>query len=130
MPNFARQLAAIERGEAPPCWRQATWTPQRDLTDVRDMVAAYVLLMERGTRGQAYNIGSGQSYSMQTVLDRLLALSGLSVEVRRRADLLRPTEQTVVRVDAGKLRRETGWSPHYSLDQTLADTLAAWREKR
>ena len=100
---------------------------QRDLTDVRDMVSAYLLLAEHGRRGEAYNIGAGQSCSMQTVLDRMLALSGLTVEVRARPDLVRPTEQAIIRVDAGKLRRETGWRPFFTLDQTLADTLAAWR---
>jgi GDP-4-dehydro-6-deoxy-D-mannose reductase len=85
--------------------------------------------MERGRKGEAYNIGSGQTYSMQTVLERLLALCGLRVEVRQRADLLRPTEQAVMRVDAGKLRRETGWAPRYTLDETLRDTLAVWRER-
>ncbi len=67
---------------------------------------------------------------MQTVLDRLLALSGLTVEVRRRAELMRAVDQAVARVDASKLRRETGWSPRFSLDQTLRDTLDYWRSRQ
>ena len=55
------------------------------------------------------------------MLDRLLALAGLTVEVRQKAALLRSTDTPVVRVDASKLRRETGWSPRYSLDQTLLE---------
>jgi GDP-4-dehydro-6-deoxy-D-mannose reductase len=129
IPNFARQVAAIERGERPAVLETGNLSAQRDLTDVRDTVHAYVLLMERGRKGEAYNIASGQSYSMQTVLERLLALCGLRVEVRQRADLFRPTEQAVIRVDAGKLRRETGWAPRYSLDETLRDTLDAFREQ-
>jgi GDP-4-dehydro-6-deoxy-D-mannose reductase len=127
LPNFVRQVVAIERGQAPPVLEVGNLTTQRDLTDVRDMVAAYLLLAERGVRGEAYNIGSGQSYSMQTVLQRLLALAGLKVEVRQRSDLLRPSEPAAVRVDAGKLRRETGWQPRYTLEQSLADTLEACR---
>jgi GDP-4-dehydro-6-deoxy-D-mannose reductase len=125
--HFAKQLVAIERGVRPAVLETGNLSPQRDLTDVRDTVGAYVLLLEKGRAGEAYNIGCGQSYSMQTVLERLLALAGLSVEVRRRAELVRPTDQAVVRVDAGKLRRTMGWAPRYSLDQTLADTLAYWR---
>jgi GDP-4-dehydro-6-deoxy-D-mannose reductase len=125
--NFARQLAAIERGQSAAVLEVGNLAPQRDLTDVRDMVAAYLLLMEHGRSGEAYNIGSGESYSMQSVLDRLLALSGLRVEVRQRADLVRSTDQAVIRVDAGKLRRETGWAPRHALEQSLADTLAYWR---
>jgi GDP-4-dehydro-6-deoxy-D-mannose reductase len=101
--------------------------PCRDLTDVRDVAAAYVLLLERGRSGEAYNVGSGQTYAMQTVLDRLIALSGVTVEVRQKANLLRATDAAVIRANTDKLRRETGWSPRFTLDQTLTDTLAYWR---
>jgi GDP-4-dehydro-6-deoxy-D-mannose reductase len=125
--NFARQAAAIERGELPPVLETGNLESRRDLTDVRDTVAAYILLMQKGRPGEAYNVGSGQNVSMQTVLDRLLALSGLKVEVRRRAELMRAVDQAVARVDASRLRRETGWSPQFTLDQTLSDTLDYWR---
>jgi GDP-4-dehydro-6-deoxy-D-mannose reductase len=127
--SFARQVVAIERGQAPPVIETGNLAPQRDMTDVRDTVAAYVLLMDRGQAGEAYNIGTGQSYSMQTVLDRLLALTGLKVEVRQRPELVRPTDPAHIGVDAGKLRRATGWSPRYSLDDSLTDTLAYLRQQ-
>ncbi len=125
--SFARQLVAIERGRQPAVLEAGNLQSQRDLTDVRDVVAAYVLLMERGRTGEVYNIGSGQTCAMQTVLDRLVALSGVKVEVRQKASLVRGTDLAVIRANAGKLRRETGWSPRYTLDQTLIDTLAFWR---
>ncbi|MBI1916082.1 MAG: GDP-mannose 4,6 dehydratase, partial [Planctomycetes bacterium] len=95
-------------------------------TDVRDVAAAYVLLMECGRTGEAYNVGSGASYSMQTVLDRLVALAGVAVTVRRRTDLLRRADTQQVLVSADQLRAETGWAPRYSLQQTLEDTLQYW----
>jgi GDP-4-dehydro-6-deoxy-D-mannose reductase len=101
--------------------------PRRDLTDVRDVVRAYVLLMRQGRAGEAYNVGSGRTCSMQEVVDRLVALAGVKVEVRPRADLVRPVDAAAVRADAGKLRRETGWAPEYALDRTLRDTLDYWR---
>jgi len=125
--SFARQLANIERGRQPPVLETGNLRSQRDLTDVRDVVAAYVLLMERGRIGEAYNVGSGQTYTMQTVLDRLVALSTATVEVRQKASLVRETDLAVIRGNAGKLRRETGWSPRFTLEQTLMDTLAYWR---
>ncbi|MGH7169673.1 MAG: GDP-mannose 4,6-dehydratase, partial [Gemmataceae bacterium] len=127
--SFARQLAAIERGRQTPILETGNLQPRRDLTDVRDVVAAYVLLMERGRSGEAYNVGSGQSYAMQTVLDRLIALTGVAVEVRQKTNLLRATDAVNVQANAGKLRRETGWSPRFGLDQTLTDILAYWREQ-
>jgi len=127
--SFARQLVAIERGLQAPILETGNLQPCRDLTDVRDVVAAYMLLMERGRSGEAYNVGSGQCYAMQTVLERLIALAGVAVEVRQKADLLRATDAAIVRANAGKLRRETGWSPRFSLDQTLTDILTPWREQ-
>ncbi len=125
--SFARQLAAIERGRQPPLLETGNLQPRRDLTDVRDVIAAYVVLLERGRTGEVYNVGSGQTYAMQTVLDRLIALSGVSVEVRQKASLVRATDVAVIRANTDKLRRETGWSPRFTLDQTLSDTLAYWR---
>ncbi len=127
--HFARQVVEIERGRQPPVLQTGDLRPLRDLTDVRDTVAAYLLLLENGRAGEAYNVAGGQGRSMQTVLERLLALAGLSVEVRQRTELVRPTEPSVVRADASKLRRETGWEPRFTLDETLADTLDYWRRQ-
>src|SRR5205807_10502 len=103
-------------------------SPRRDLTDVRDVVRAYTLLMRKGRTGEAYNIGSGRTRSMREVLDGLLAQSSARVEVRQKAELVRTSETAASHADAGKLREETGWAPAYSLEQTLVDTLAYWRK--
>src|SRR5262249_23646066 len=125
--SFARQIAAIERGRQPPVLETGNLTPRRDLTDVREVVAAYLLLRAKGRTGEAYNVGSGTTHAMQEVLDRLRALSRVPIEVRQRPDLVRATETKAVRADATRLRQQTGWAPRYTLDQTLADTLAYWR---
>lgn len=127
LPHFAQQLVAIERGQRSPVLETGNLGAHRDLTDVRDVVAAYLLLMAKGRKGAVYNVASGRTQTMRAALDRLLALSGVAVEVRQRSDLMRGSDPTVVRVDAARLRTETGWQPRYSLDQTLADTLAYWR---
>jgi GDP-4-dehydro-6-deoxy-D-mannose reductase len=127
--SFARQLAAIERGQQAPLLETGNLQPRRDLTDVRDVAAAYLLLMERGRGGEVYNVGSGQSLSMQTVLDRLIALSGVAVEVRQKASLFRAQDASAFRANADKLRRETGWTPRFDLDRTLTDILNYWRQQ-
>jgi GDP-4-dehydro-6-deoxy-D-mannose reductase len=127
--DFCKQVAAIALGRAAPVLETGNLEPRRDFTDVRDVVRAYILLAERGRAGEAYNVGSGQALSMREVVDRLLAVSGLAVEVRRRPDLVRAADTAAVRADAGKLRRETGWAPALSLDQTLRDTLEFWKRE-
>jgi GDP-4-dehydro-6-deoxy-D-mannose reductase len=127
--NFARQVAAIEAGRQPPVIETGDLSAQRDITDVRDMVAAFPLLLEKGVMGEAYNAGRGETYRMQDVLDRLLALSQVKVEVRQRAEPGRKADTAVTRADASKLRLATGWQPRIPLDRTLADILTHWRSQ-
>jgi len=134
--DFAQQIAVFEKwktgaGKAPdpPYLKTGDLRSQRDLTDVRDMVRAYVLLMEHGRTGEVYNAGTGEAHSMQELLDALLSLSRLPIEVRQEADLTRAADTRIARADAAKLRRETGWQPRFTLRQTLADILDYWRNQ-
>jgi GDP-4-dehydro-6-deoxy-D-mannose reductase len=126
--HFAQQLAAIECGRQPPSLETGNLDPRRDLTDVRDMARAYILLMERGRTGEVYNAGIGETHSMQEVLQRLLGLARVEIEVKQRPGLVRATDTQIVRADVSKLREEIGWRPQLTLDQTLADILAYWRQ--
>ncbi len=100
----------------------------RDYTDVRDVVAAYHSLLKYGRSGEIYNVCSGVSYTGQEILERIRAMSTVEVTVESSEALHRPTEVSTVRGSNAKLRGSTGWAPTVSLDQTLADTLAYWRE--
>lgn len=124
--NFARQIAAIEAGKQPPRIETGDLSAQRDLTDVRDTVAAFPLLLEKGLTGEAYNAGRGETFSMQDILDRLLALSRMKVEVIQKVE--RKADTAVTRADPRKLRDATGWTPKIPLEQTLLDILNHWRK--
>jgi GDP-4-dehydro-6-deoxy-D-mannose reductase len=126
--HFAEQIARIEAGKQPPLLETGNLSPERDLTDVRDTVRAYVRLLEGGRTGEAYNVCTGRTQSMQDVLDRLLRLTRVAVEVRQRQELVRPRDPAALRASSDKLRRETGWTPAFSLDQTLSDMLEYWRK--
>lgn len=128
VPNFARQVAAAEAGRQEPVVVTGDLRPRRDLSDVRDVVRAYRLLMERSRAGEVYNVGSDTTHSMQEVLDRLLARARVRIEVRSRAAEQRPVETAVACSDSSKLRRETGWAPRRSLDESLGDILDYWRQ--
>jgi GDP-4-dehydro-6-deoxy-D-mannose reductase len=125
--NFARQLAAIERGLQPPLLRVGNLSPLRDFTDVRDVVRAYVLLGEKGRKGEAYNVASGNSLPMSEVLRQLLSLCRIPVRVETDPLLVRAVEWAGVRVDVRALQTQTGWRPALPLRQTLEDTLDYWR---
>lgn len=125
--NFARQIAAIEAGKQSPRIETGDLSAQRDITDVRDTVVAFPLLLEKGIKGEAYNAGRGETYSMQDILDRLLALSKVKVEVIQKVD--RKADTAITRADPRKLSHTTGWEPKIPLDQTLLDILNHWRSQ-
>jgi GDP-4-dehydro-6-deoxy-D-mannose reductase len=125
--HFARQLARIESGLSAPELEVGDLSAGRDLTDVRDMVEAYRLLLERGRPGDVYNAGSGIAVRMGDVLAMLRGECRVSVKVIQRNERMRPTDAGGVVADAGKLRRDTGWMPRFKLGQTLRDTLDSFR---
>ncbi|QVL31070.1 GDP-mannose 4,6-dehydratase [Telmatocola sphagniphila] len=127
--NFARQIAAIESGKQTPVLETGNLSGQRDLTDVRDMVYAFVRLMERGQPGEAYNCATGMTYSMAEILDRLIKLSSAQIEIRQKAESNRQSETLVSRTQVEKLKKSTGWAPVHSLDSTLKDILNDWRSR-
>jgi GDP-4-dehydro-6-deoxy-D-mannose reductase len=125
--NFARQIAAAEAGVQQPVIETGGLSARRDITDVRDMVAAFPLLLERGRTGEAYNAGRGETYRIQDLLDKLLARSRVKLTVRQRLEPERKADTAVTRADARKLRDTTGWTPRIPLERTLSDILDSWR---
>lgn len=104
-------------------------SPRRDFTDVRDVVRAYRLLVERATPGEVYNVCSGHDVAVTDVADRLLAMAERPMRLEVDPELERPVDVPVHRGDNGKLRAATGWEPTIDLDQTLADLLDDWRRR-
>lgn len=121
---FAKQVSDVKHTRQAPPIRVGALQPERDFTDVRDVVRAYVLLLERGASGAVYNVCSGKAYSMQRVLDDLMALAGIAVEVVVDPSLLRPVETPRLIGDASRLQRDTGWRPEIGFERTLRDLLA------
>jgi len=102
---------------------------RRDLTDVRDVVRAYRMLLERGEPGEVYNVCSGRDVSIQELADHLVAMADHPIELTPDPALLRPVDLPVLRGDASKLRAATGWEPEIPIEQTLADLLDDMRAR-
>jgi len=125
--TFAKQIALIEKGRQEKKIKVGNLETKRDFTDVRDVVRAYRLLMEKGKEGDVYNIGSGISYKISDVLDALLSFSTEHIEIERDEELIRQTDIKELRCDISKIHNLTGWSPEIKLEQSLRDTLDYWR---
>lgn len=128
-PAFARQIASIEDGQTEAVIYVGNLEPKRDFTDVRDIVRAYHMIVEKGQPGEAYNIASGIARSIRHLLDTLFGLTETRIEVRVDPARLRPVDVPEIRGDSSKLRRHTGWQPTLTFEQTLQDVLADWRQR-
>jgi GDP-4-dehydro-6-deoxy-D-mannose reductase len=128
-PGFARQIAEIEQGRSAPEIAVGNLDARRDLTDVRDTVRAYRMILERGRPGRPYNICTGHAITIRELLDRLIARARVPVEVKVDPARYRPNDTPLVLGDPSRLRDELGWSPEISLEQTLDDLLEYWRSR-
>lgn len=125
--SFARQIAAIEAGEQEPVLRVGNLDSARDITDVRDIVRGYRLLVAGGTPGEAYNIGRGSAARIGDLLDLLLEMATRPIRVEVDPERLRPSDTPVIVCDTRKIQQQVGWQPRIDLPTTLHDTLAFWR---
>jgi len=125
--DFAKQIADIERGRRAPQLSVGNLESIRDFTDVRDMVKAYWLALEKCEPGEVYNICTGKGWRIREVLDLLLGMTGTRIEVKQDPARLRPSDVPVLIGDNSKFVAATGWQPTIPFEQTLRDMLEYWR---
>ena len=125
--SFARQIAEIELERVEPVIHVGNLDAIRDFSDVREVIQAYLLLMERGESGSVYNVCSGKGVAMGDILGALVALSSVKVEIQVDPSRLRPSDLPVLIGDPSRLRAATGFAPSGKLDRALADLLEDWR---
>ena len=127
--SFASQIAQAERGKQPALLETGNLKVTRDFLDVQDLLGAWRLLMEKGTPGSAYNVGSGSQRELQAVVKMLLEQAAVPMKVksaphRTRA---RATDPPSLQADIHKLQALGDWQPQIPLAQTIADLLDYWR---
>ena len=127
--DFAKQIADIEKGRKAPILHVGNLEAKRDFTDVRDMVKAYVLALEKCEPGEVYNICRGRCWSIQEVLDMLLARTKSKIEVRQDPARLRPSDVPILLGDNSRFVKATGWAPAIPFEKTLEDMLEYWRSR-
>jgi GDP-4-dehydro-6-deoxy-D-mannose reductase len=125
--DFARQIAEIEAGRRQPEIVAGNLEARRDMTDVRDTVRAYQMLIERGQTARPYNVCSGKAIAISDVLDRLVAKARVPVRVRVDQARFRPQDVPLLEGDPSRIREELGWAPAIPLERTLDDVLEYWR---
>ncbi len=124
--SFAKKIVEVEKGKASVV-KIGNLTSKRDFTDVRDMVKAYLLALEKGADGEVYNLGSGKSYLMSDILDMMKNLSETEIKTEEDPDLMSPSDDPELLCDPSKFISLTGWKIEIPIEKTLRDTIDYWR---
>lgn len=125
--DFCKQVADIECGLQEPVLRVGNLKSKRDFTDVRDVVRAYGLLIQKGEKGHIYNVGSGCAVSIDSILQMIVSMSESYIEVEIDPEKFRPIDIPVIEADTSKLYECTGWKPEIELEKTVQETLDYYR---
>jgi GDP-4-dehydro-6-deoxy-D-mannose reductase len=127
--TFAKQIAMIEKGKQEPVIYVGNLEAQRDYTDVRDMVRAYLLAVQKCDPGDVYNIATGNAVKIEDVLKMMLAMSTVKVEIKQDPARMRPSDVPILIGDNTKFVEKTGWKAEIPFEKTAADLLNYWRER-
>lgn len=127
--DFTKQAVLIEKGMQKPVIHVGNLHTRRAITDVRDMVRGFLLLMEKGKYGDVYNISGEKAYLIKDILDTILKITNVQAEVYQDPQLMRPTDEAVIYGDSSKLQEHTGWRQEIPIEQTLKDMIDYWRKK-
>jgi GDP-4-dehydro-6-deoxy-D-mannose reductase len=119
IPSFVRQLVAVKEGKLAEI-TVGNIEVARDFSDVRDVVSAYYLLLQKGLRGEVYNVCSGHSHRLKDIITKIENILNISASIKVDQTLLRPNDQADIFGDHAKLV-SLGWKPKYTLTATLKD---------
>ena len=127
--TFAKQVALIEVGKTKPVIKVGNLESYRDFTDVRDMVRAYLLAVEKCEPGDVYNIAAEKAWKIKDVLNMLIKLSNKEITIEEDSARMRPSDVELLIGDATKFKNKTGWKMEIPFEQTLQDLLDYWRAR-
>jgi len=124
--DFVRQLVAIKKGSQGPVIEVGNLMPRRAFLDVTDTVRAFYLAAMKGKHGESYNVCAIRTHKMSEVLQKAIRLSGVKAEIRPVPRLMRPSDEKIIFGSTQKIRRDLGWKPLRTIDQTLQSMLDYW----
>lgn len=129
MSSFARQIALIEAGRNEPLLHTGNLNLTRDYSDVRDIVRAYWLALEKGAPGEVYNVCSGRGFNLKKAIQIYRKKARKKIRVLRDPALVRSGEPARIVGDPSKFMKKTGWVPQIPMEKTLSDLLNYWRKE-
>jgi len=128
VPDLTEQVLAIANGKSAEL-KVGNLDAKRDYTDVRDIVCAYRLLLEKGHDGETYNICSGVSRSGNELLSLITEAAGVTPKIALDPAKMRPSDTPDIYGSHEKVTQATGWQPKIALEQTIKDAVEDWRTR-
>lgn len=129
LPAMAKQIIQIKHGLQRSAIEVGDIDVTRDFLDVRDVITAYLLLLDKGINGEIYNVCSGIGQNIRNLIITLQRLADVDAELRQDPARFRPSEQKIVVGNNRKLIEATGWKPSVGLDESLTGILEDWEQK-
>jgi GDP-4-dehydro-6-deoxy-D-mannose reductase len=124
--DFVRQLIRIKKGLQRPVIEAGNLRTRRAFLDVSDTVRGFYVAALKGKRGESYNLCATTTYRIGELLRIAIQLSGVQAEIRPAAHLMRPSDEKIIFGSTKKFRKDTGWKPVLSIEQTLTSMLEYW----
>ncbi|AFV05145.1 GDP-mannose 4,6-dehydratase [Dehalobacter sp. CF] len=127
--DFASQIADIEKNNVSNVLNVGELNSARDFTDVRDVVRAYVMLLEKKVESGIYNICSGETHLAKEILDFLIKKARVPIAVNVDTKLYRSADVTMFIGSAKKTMNAVSWKPIMNFYDSLTETLDWWRNR-
>ncbi len=121
VPSWCRQAAGISGSGSEGTMRVGNVSVIRDLSDVRDIVRAYRMVIESDDCETVYNIGSGKGIALGDILKYLQELSKQPITVKQDPDLFRPADNPVIVCDHSLITNRLGWEPEHDILETVKE---------
>lgn len=124
--DFTKRAVLIEKG-AENKFRVGNTSTRRAITDVRDLINALILLSEKGTAGEVYNISGNKVYLVADIIQIIEQIVGIKFNIDVDQALMRPTDEPIIYGDSSRLMKDTGWKQSFPIEKTLTDMVEYWR---
>lgn len=121
IPNFCKQVAAIEKSGKGGTIKVGNLNAVRDFSDVKDIVRAYRMIIEKGDCNNIYNVGSGNAYSLKYLLQCIIAFSTQEITIEVDSTKFRPIDTPYVCCDNTLIKNQIGWQPKITIEETLLE---------
>lgn len=127
--SFVKQVAqAVIQNKKEICLVTGNIDVSRDFLDVRDVVYAYYLILQKGIPGELYNVCSGKCYKLREIIAILSEISGVVINTKIDIALIRPNEISIIYGSNDKINHDIGWKPVYEIRQSIEDVYNYWKD--